>query len=279
MSPPVGELFRDWRRRRRLSQLDLANEAGVSSRHVSFVETGRTVPSRRMVLHLAEHLGVPLRERNRLLVAAGYAPVYQERPFDGPDMAAARQAVERIVRGHEPYPALAVDRHWNLVLANSAAEVFLHGVDPGLLEPPVNMMRLGLHPRGFASRVINLPEVRAFLLTRLARQVQMTGDARMAALLDELLSYGPGAASPEQVLPEEQVPPGEHEVALPIRIRDGGRELSFFSAITTFGTALDITLAEIAIEAYFPADSATADLLRSREDSRDQKSATKPPVP
>lgn len=250
---PVGELLREWRRRRHLSQLDLAIQAGVSSRHVSFVETGRTVPSRRMVLHLAEHLQVPLRERNRLLVAAGYAPVFQERPLDAPDLTTARDALQQILRGHEPNPALVVDRRWNLILANSAASVFMDGVAPALLEPPVNMMRLGLHPDGFASRLLNLEQVRGFLLPRLARQAQRTGDPHLSDLHAELVSYG---------VPDQFEPPDPADITLPVRIRHRGSELSFFNTITTFGAAFDITLEGIAVEAYFPADAPTALALR-----------------
>jgi transcriptional regulator with XRE-family HTH domain len=250
---PVGELLREWRSRRHLSQLALAVQAGVSSRHVSFVETGRTIPSRPMVLHLAEQLQVPLRERNRLLVAAGYAPVFQERPLDAPDLTAAREALQQILRGHEPNPALVVDHRWNLILANSAAEVFLDGVAPALLEPPVNMMRLGLHPDGFAPRLLNLEQVRGFLLPRLARQAQRTGDPQLSDLYAELVFYG---------VPDQLAPPDPVDIALPVRIRHRGVELSFFNTITTFGAAFDITLEEIAVEAYFPADMPTARALR-----------------
>ncbi|WP_433224053.1 helix-turn-helix domain-containing protein [Microtetraspora malaysiensis] len=250
---PVGELLREWRHRRHLSQLDLAIQAGVSSRHVSFVETGRTIPSRPMVLHLAEQLQVPLRERNRLLVAAGHAPVFQKRPLDAPDLAAAREALQQIVRGHEPNPALVVDNCWNLIFANSAAEVFLDGVAPELLEPPVNMMRLGLHPDGFASRLLNLEQVRGFLLPRLARQVQRTGNHQLSELYAELVTYG---------VPHRLAPPDLADIALPIRIRHRGAELSFFNTITTFGAAFDITLEEVAVEAYFPADTPTTLALR-----------------
>ncbi|MEV5500453.1 helix-turn-helix transcriptional regulator [Nonomuraea fuscirosea] len=251
---PVGELLREWRHRRQLSRLDLAIQAGISSRHVSFVETGRTIPSRPMVLHLAEHLQVPLRERNRLLVAAGHAPVFRTRPLDDPDLTAAREALQQILRGHEPNPALVVDHCWNLLLANSAADVFLHGVAPELLEPPVNMMRLGLHPDGFASRLLNLEQVRGFLLPRLARQVQRTGNPQLSDLYAELVSYG---------APHTVEPPDPADIALPIRIRHGGAELSFFNTITTFGAAFDVTLEEIAVEVYFPANRATALALRA----------------
>ncbi len=214
-----------------------------------------------MVLHLAEHLEVPLAERNRLLLAAGFAPVYRERGLDEPDMAAVRGALRQVVDGHVPYPALVVDRRWDLLDSNSAAAVFLDGVAEDLLRPPVNMLRLGLHPRGFAPRVVDLPEVRAYLLTRLARQVGRTGDRRLAVLHEELVSYG----SPDD-LPQ----PRAYDVALPIRIRHRGHELSFISTIATFGTARDITLERIAIESYFPADAATADVLHGRGKSAPQ---------
>ncbi|RZS30588.1 transcriptional regulator with XRE-family HTH domain [Herbihabitans rhizosphaerae] len=249
---PVGELLREWRHRRRLSQLDLAIQAGVSARHVSFVETGRTVPSREMVLHLAEHLGVPLRERNRLLVAAGHAPVYRQRPLEDPDLATALDAVRQVLDGHEPYPALAVDRRWNLLLANSAMEVFFDGVEPALLASPVNMMRLALHPKGLAPRLRNPDQVRAFLLSRLARQAGASGDPVLAELYAELVVFGDG----------EPPPPDPAEVTLPIRIEHRGAELCFFSTITTFGAAFDVTLDDIAVEAYFPADERTAAYLR-----------------
>ncbi|WP_067816646.1 helix-turn-helix domain-containing protein [Actinomadura kijaniata] len=250
---PIGDLLREWRHRSGLSQLDLAIQADVSARHVSFVETGRTIPSSAMVLRLAEHLGVPLRERNRLLVAAGHAPVVRERPLEDPDLASARGALEQILRGHEPYPALAVDRRWNLLSANAAIDVFLEDVEPSLLEPPVNMMRLGLHPDGFAPRLRNLDQVRAHLLPRLARQVARSGDPELSALYEELLSYGPEDDPP---------PPDPADIALPLRIRHRGAELCFINTVTTFGAAFDVTLEEIAVEAYFPADDATARFFR-----------------
>ena len=245
---PVGQLLREWRHRRKLSQLDLAIQANVSTRHISFVETGRTIPSSEMVLHLAEHLGVPLRERNRLLVAAGHAPLYRQRPLDDPDMARTREALEQFVRAHEPFPALAVDRRWNLILANKAIDVFLDGVDPALLNPPINMMRLGLHPSGLAPRITNLAQVRGYLLPRLARQAAQTGDPELTALYEELVG------------PEDSTsPPDPADIALPIRIRHQGTELCFINAITTFGAAFDITLEEIAVETYLPATPETAD--------------------
>ncbi|MEW9552651.1 helix-turn-helix domain-containing protein [Nonomuraea sp. NPDC050783] len=251
---PVGELLRAWRHARGLSQLDLALQAGVSARHVSFVETGRTIPSSAMVLHLAEHLGVPLRERNRLLTAAGHAPVFRERPLQDPDLAGARAVLGQVLRAHEPYPALVVDRRWNVVLANAGLEVFLEGVDAALLGPPLNMMRLGLHPGGLAPRLLNLAQVRAFLLPRLARQAARAGDPELHALHEELQAYGGAGREGEREMPV----PDPADVALPIRIRHRGAELSLITTVTTFGAAFDLTLDEIAVELYYPADEATA---------------------
>lgn len=248
MDKPVGELLREWRRRRKLSQLDLAIQAEVSARHVSFVETGRTIPSSAMVLHLAEQLGVPLRERNRLLVAAGHAPVYRQTPLDDPDQTRVRAALGQFLRAHAPYPALAVDRRWNLLLANDPFNAFLATVDKKLLKAPVNLMWLGLHPDGLAPRIRNLQQVRGFLLPRLARQAATTGDPFLHRLYDELVAHGPVVITV----------PDPAEIALPIQVRHRGADLTFLSAITTFGTAFDITLDEIAVETYLPADAPTA---------------------
>ncbi|MTE14490.1 helix-turn-helix domain-containing protein [Nocardia aurantiaca] len=255
---PVGELLREWRHRGRLSQLDLAIHAEVSARHISFVETGRTIPSSAMVLHLAERLGVPLRERNRLLVAAGHAPVFRDRPLDDPDLARARETVQQVLLGHEPYPALAVDRRWNLLLANSSVEVFLHGADPALLRPPINMMRLGLHPDGLAPRLRNVEQVRGYLLPRLAHQAARSGDPQLHSLYEELAAFGPE--------PEPR-PPDPTEIALRIRLAHRGTELCLVNTVTTFGAAFDITLDEIAIEAYFPADVETRRFFRTRQNA------------
>jgi transcriptional regulator with XRE-family HTH domain len=252
---PLGPLLRDWRRRRRLSQLDLALDAGVSARHLSFVETGRSQPSRDMVLHLAEQLDVPLRDRNQMLLAAGYAPVYEERPFDAPEMRPVREALEMVLKGHEPYPAVVVDRAWNMVAANDSLSLLTEDVAPELLEPPVNVLRAGLHPDGLAKRIVNLGEWRAHLLDRLRRQVALTADDEVAALYAELAGY-PGEDEPHPVTPGG-------EIAVPVRIRAGEGELAFFSTVATFGTAVDITLAELSIEAFFPADEATAEALRA----------------
>jgi transcriptional regulator with XRE-family HTH domain len=257
---PVGDLLRDWRRRRRLSQLELALEADVSTRHLSFVETGRSHPSREMVLRLAERLDVPLRERNDLLIAAGYAPVYAQRSIEAPEMGPVRQALVRVLDGHEPYPAIVVDRFWNLVMANNAAMLFLEDVPDELVRPPVNIHRLALHPMGLSARVVNLPEVRAHLVGRMARQVSLTGDPELAALHEETKAYGPD-------VDEDAAHEPAHDIALPTILRYGDRELSFFSTVTTFGAAADVTLAELAIEAFFPADDETAAVLRERAES------------
>jgi transcriptional regulator with XRE-family HTH domain len=255
---PVGILLRDWRRRRRLSQLDLALEAGVSTRHLSFVETGRSRPSPEMVLHLADQLDVPLRDRNQLLLAAGYAPRYAERALAEPEMAPVRDALDLVLRGHEPYPAVVVDRGWNMVAANAPVALLTAGVAPELLEPPANVLRISLHPDGMASRILNLGEWRAHLLERLARQVAGSGDQQLAALYEELSGY-PGP----DVTAGHGAPAGEIVVPLRVRAGGGGGELAFFSTVTTFGTAIDITVAELSIESFFPADAATAEALRA----------------
>src|SRR5688500_4587478 len=249
----IGDLLRDWRQRRRLSQLDLSNEAAVSARHLSFVETGRSKPSRELVLHLAEHLDVPLRERNSLLMAAGYAPVYRERSLDDAEMDPVRGALDMILAGHEPYPAVIVDRLWNLVTANTAAlTLFTAGVAPALLEPPVNVVRLGVHPDGLAPRTRNLAEFSEHLLIRLQRQLAVSPDAELQALYDEVVEY-PGVSQESPVVIDPTT-----LLFVPMLFQaPGGEELSLFSTLATFGTALDITLAELSIEAFFPADPAT----------------------
>jgi transcriptional regulator with XRE-family HTH domain len=256
-SPPgVGGLLREWRRRRRLSQLDLALEAEISTRHLSFVETGRAKPSAEMVLRLAEHLDVPLRERNELLLAAGYAPAFGSRDLDEPVMDSVRDALERLLAGHEPYPALAVDRHWGMIAANRAVALLTEGVAAELLEPPVNVLRLALHPGGLAPRIANFAQWRAHLLDRLGRQAVRSGDPALAALHDELAAYPAGGRAPS-------IDPDAAEIAVPLRIRHGAHELTFISTVTTFGTAVDITVSELSIESFFPADAATAELLRA----------------
>ena len=253
---PVGELLRDWRQRRHLSQLALALEADVSARHVSFLETGRARPSREMLLRLAERLEIPLRERNALLLAAGYAPAYPERALDDPALRPAKEVVERVLAGHEPYPALAVDRHWSLVTANRAVGPLLVGVDPTLLRPPVNVLRLSLHPDGLAPRIANLAQWRAHLLERLRRQVEQTADATLTRLLDEL-RRSPGGGAGEPAAAGRDV-----GVAVPLRLRTERGLLALLSTTMVFGTPVDVTLAELAVEAFFPADPQTAESLR-----------------
>lgn len=253
----VGPLLREWRTRRRLSQLDLALEAAVSARHLSFVETGRAKPSRELLLQIAAHLDVPLRERNALLLAAGYAPAYGETPLGDDAMAPVRSAVEQLLKGHEPFPAVAVDRQWELVSANAPALALLtSGVPPELLEPPANTLRISLHPDGLAGRIVNLAEYSAHLLALVRREHQATGDPALASLYDELKSY-PGVE-------EDHLPDSHAGLFVPLRLRtpDGG-ELSFFSTIARFGTGLDVTVAELAIESFFPADEETAAALRA----------------
>jgi len=255
---PVGDLLREWRGRRHMSQLDLACEADISTRHLSFVETGRAQPSRDMILHLAERLEVPLRERNTLLVAAGYAPVFPERDLADPALSAARKAVDLVLTGHEPFPALAVDRHWTLVAANKAVAPLLAGAEPSLLRPPVNVLRLSLHPSGLAPRIANLRQWRAHLLARLQRQIDVTADARLSELLSELRDY----PVPEWNATGEDAPEEEYAgIVVPLQLVTDAGVLAFFSTTTVFGTPVDITLSELAIESFFPADPNTAAVL------------------
>lgn len=254
---PFGERLRHWRQRRRLSQLELAMQAEVSTRHLSCVETGRASPSREMVLRLAERLQVPPRERNGLLVAAGYAPMYREHALDDPAMAAARAAVQRILDAHEPWPALAMDRHWNLLMHNRLVPLLLQGVAPELLQPPVNVLRLSLHPQGLAPRIHNLPQWREHLLERLRQQIAATGDGGLARLAEELRALpAPGGAGAHSL-------PGEHTgVLMPFRFETPLGVLDLVSTTTVFGTAADITLQELALETFFPADEDSAERLR-----------------
>jgi transcriptional regulator with XRE-family HTH domain len=255
-APSVGSLLREWRTRRRLSQLDLASDAGISPRHLSFVETGRARPSREMVLHLAEHLDVPLRARNALLIAAGYAPTYHATDLDAPEMLAVRTAIERVLEGHEPYPAILVDRRWELVASNQAAVVLIDGVAPELLEPPCNVLRASLHPDGLGPRIENLAEWTEHIIGGLRRQIAVTGDDELRALEEELSGYAVQQGAPP---PPPTEAPGA--IAIPLRLRTPEGELAFITTIATFGTALDVTLAELAIEAFLPADAATANVL------------------
>ena len=253
---PIGDLLREWRERRRLSQLALALDAEVSTRHLSFLETGRARPSREMLLRLTERLEVPLRERNTLLLAAGFAPAYPERNLDDPALEVARSAVDRVLLGHEPFPALAVDRYWTLIAANRVVPALLTGAASELLQPPINVLRLSLHPEGLASRIANLPEWRAHLLARLSRQVEIAADPRLVELLQELQSY-PGSRSTR-----DGDEPVSLSVAVPLRLHTDHGLLSLLSTTMVFGTPVDVTISELAIEAFFPADAATADLLQ-----------------
>lgn len=257
-SRPVGALLREWRLRRHWSQLDLACEADVSTRHLSFLETGRSQPSRQMVLHLAELLDVPLRERNVLLAAAGYAACFHERSLDDPALAAARKAVDLVLRGHEPYPAIAVDRHWTLVAANRPAGALLAGLPPAHVQPPVNVLRLSLHPEGLAPRIVNYAEWRAHLLARLKRQIDVSGDAVLKDLLEELTAYPPPAAAPQGAASTHSDYGG---VVVPLRLATDAGVLLLFGTITVFGTPVDITLSELALESFYPADAASAAIL------------------
>lgn len=251
---PIGHHLRQWRQRRHLSQLDLAGEAEISARHLSFVETGRAAPSRDMVLRLAERLDVPLRERNVLLVAAGFAPMFSQRPLDDPALGAARQAVDTILKAHEPSPALAIDRHWNLVAANAMVTPLLHGIAPDLLAPPVNVLRLSFHPQGLAPRIVNLAEWCAHLLERLHRQCEVMADTELLKLYHELKGYP---------VPARRTPVATDAVVVPFRMKLGDDVLSFISTTMVFGTPIDVTLSELAIETFFPADEFTARRLRA----------------
>jgi transcriptional regulator with XRE-family HTH domain len=256
----AGALLREWRGRRRRTQLELALDAGISARHLSFVETGRARPSAEMVLLLAEQLEVPFRERNQMLLAAGHAPTFPERSLEDPEMAPVREALDVILTGHEPNPAVVVDRSWNLVAANSAMAALAEWVDPALLEPPVNVMRVGLHPRGLAAGIVNLGEVRAYFVGRLERQVAISRDEGLAALLDEVAAY-PAPAYEHDAASEAAA---GHILTPMMRLRTpDARELSFFFTVATFGTAVEVTASELSIELGFPANAATAEVLQN----------------
>jgi transcriptional regulator with XRE-family HTH domain len=250
----VGELLREWRQRRHLSQLDLAVDAEISARHLSFLETGRAAPSRDMVLKLAERLEVPLRERNVLLVAAGFAPAFPQRSLDDPMLKSARQAIELVLKAHEPNPALAYDRHWNLVTANRMVGPLLDGIPERLLGQPFNILRLAFHPEALASRTVNLAEWCGHLLERLHRQCEVTADPELIKLYHELRAFP---------LPARSAPlPPDNNVAIPLKLRHKGEVLSFISTTMVFGTPVDVTLSELALETFFPADEPTAKRMR-----------------
>lgn len=254
----VGAHLREWRQRRHLSQLDLAVDAEISARHLSFVETGRAAPSRDMVLRLAERLEVPLRDRNVLLVAAGFAPAFPNRPLDDPALKAARDAINIVLKAHEPYPALAVDRHWNLVSANRMIAPLLEGISADLMGQPFNVLRLSFHPEGLAARTVNLAEWCTHLLERLHRQCEATADPELVKLYNDLKAISIPARKTPQAYAADSV-------AIPFRMRLGNDVLSFISTTMIFGTPVDITLSEIALETFFPADDFTAAKMREIE--------------
>ncbi|MFI6638098.1 helix-turn-helix domain-containing protein [Streptomyces sp. NPDC050504] len=257
----VGPLLRGWRERRRLSQLELALRADSSARHISFVETGRSRPSEEMILKLADHLDVPMRDRNGLLLAAGYAPRYAETTLDDPSMSALREGIARLLEGYEPYPALVVDAAYNVVAANRGIMALLDGVPEHLLTAPLNAMRLALHPEGLASRLLNYREWRAHLLHQMERQIALARYEPLRAVYDEVAAYPApeGADAFDRTVEPE---PYAH-FALPMVVEHGGQVLSFVSSIATFNTPMDVTVAELAIETLLPADPATAKYLRT----------------
>jgi transcriptional regulator with XRE-family HTH domain len=257
----VGPLLRAWREQRRLSQLELALRADSSARHVSFVETGRSRPSEEMVLRLAEHLEVPVRERNALLLAAGYAPRFPETPLDDPALGAVREGIERLIQGYEPYPALVFDAAYHVVAANRGIMMLLDGIPESLLRPPLNTMRLTLHPQGLAPRIRNLREWRGHLLEQMRRQIALRRSESLRELYEEVAAYP--VTVPETEGGSEQTDPAPY-FALPMRIEHEGRTLSFISSTSTFNTPMDVTVAELAIETFLPADPATAKYLHSR---------------
>jgi transcriptional regulator with XRE-family HTH domain len=259
----VGSLLRQWRERRRVTQLDLALDAGISARHLSFVETGRSKPGREMLLQVLAQLEVPFREQNRLLLAAGHAPAFPERSLEDPDLAPVRDALDVILSGYEPYPAVAVNRVWNLVATNSAMLALAGSfeVDPALLEPPINVMRVGLHPRGLGPLFVNLGDWHAHWLKRLERQWAASGDEQLAALIDEIAAYP--VPAPEHDLASEAA---GSEMLGPVKVRTpSGDELSFFGMFASFDTPFEVTTSELAIELLFPADKGTAEALHERE--------------
>ena len=255
---PIGDLIREWRQRRRLSQLDLACDAEISTKHVSFLESGRAVPDREMLLHLADRLAIPLRDRNLMLSAAGFPPDYHERVLDDPEFHVARDGIEAILSMHEPNPAAAINRHWTMIAANRAILNLMSGVDPLLLTPPVNVIRVALHPAGLAPRIINLLDWRRMTIARLRQQIDATGDPVLVDLVEEVRDYPiPPGLSSSQLLAREP-----DTIAVPLRLATVNGPLAFFSTTTVFAAPLDITLSELSIETFLPADASTATILR-----------------
>lgn len=271
--PSIGPLLREWRERRRLTQLELALDAGISTRHLSFVETGRSKPGRELLVRILEQLEIPFREQNRLLLASGHAPAFPARSLEDPELLPVRAALDQILTGHEPYPAVVVDRSWNLVAANSAMRGLTEevAIDPALLEPPVNVLQLGFHPRGLAPLIVNLGQWRAHFCQRLERQVAVTGDPDLAALLEEIAGYPIPAAEPDPA-PD----PEASQMLGPVRFRaPGGGELSFFGMFATFDTPFEVTTSELAMELLFPADQATAEALAARVRTKEPQGETR----
>jgi transcriptional regulator with XRE-family HTH domain len=262
---PVGDLLREWRQRRRLSQLALACEAEISTRHLSFLETGRSQPSREMILHLSEQLSVPMRDRNILLVAAGFAPMFPERNLEDPALQSARKAIDLLLESQKPFPAFALDRHWNLVSSNGALPEIYEGVAPHLLQPPANALRLTLHPGGLAPRIINLLEWRAHSFARLRRQIEITADPILIDLQRELFTY------PAPITRTSVDPNAAHAIVVPFQLESSLGRLSFFTTTTMFGSPVDITLSELALECFYPADATTAEIVRKAAATRNQE--------
>jgi transcriptional regulator with XRE-family HTH domain len=260
---PVGELLREWRQRRRLSQLDLACEAEISTRHLSFLETGRAQPSREMILHLAEQLGIPMRERNVLLVAAGYAPMFAEHALEDPALKSAKKAIEIMLESQKPFPAFAMDRHWNLVASNGALPEIYEGVSPKLMRAPINALRISLHPEGLAARIVNFAEWRAHSVAQLKRQIEISADAVLMDLLGEVMSY------PTPLVKGSVSTDAAEAIMVPFLLDSVLGRLSFFTTLTMFGSPLEITLAELALECFYPADAATAEIVRNAAAARD----------
>jgi transcriptional regulator with XRE-family HTH domain len=268
---PIGDLLREWRQRRRLSQLTLACDAEISTRHLSFLETGRSQPSREMILHLSERLAIPMRDRNILLVAAGYAPMFPERSLDDPALQSVRKAIDLVLESQKPFPAFALDRHWNIVASNGALPEVYVGVAAHLVRPPINALRLTLHPDGLAPRIANLSEWRAHSLARLRRQIDLTADPVLIELLRELSQYpAPGGKH------HAAAPADEPAVAIPFCITTDRGLLSFFTTTTMFGSPVDITLSELAVECFYPADAATADIVRATAAAQDASPSGQP---
>jgi transcriptional regulator with XRE-family HTH domain len=277
----AGQTLRAWRLRRRLSQLELASRTGVSTRHLSCLETGKANGSRQLLLYLADELDVPLRDRNELLLAAGYAPRYPHQPLDGQQLRAARTALTTLLSGHEPYPAVVMDRHWNVVERNRSAAALMTGVSAELAQPPVNVLRLSLHPHGLAPQIINLPQWSAHLIGRLHRQIAVSDDPVLVGLAREVSQYpgvgGPGSDDGGGRGSDGggETEPGGDEIFVPLRLRHAGAELRLLNTLTTFGAPRDVTLAELVLEAFYPADPATADALRALPTPTMQKPAAK----